>query len=78
MEGLRVAAAHSLYPRIPGFAGELLRLADAHDQGVDGYLPLHSNLDTTHGQIDGLLSQLPSQCHLPEVAPVGDWLKICP
>ena len=35
-------------------------------------------LDTTPGQIDGFFSQLPLKCYLPELASVGDLLKICP
>ena len=35
-------------------------------------------LETTQGQIDGFRSQLPFKCYLPEVASVGDLLKICP
>ena len=31
-----------------------------------------ATLETTQGQIDGLLSQLPFKCYLPEVASVGD------
>ena len=37
-----------------------------------------STLETTHGQMGGFFSQLPFKCHLPEVASVADWLKICP
>ena len=37
-----------------------------------------TTLETTQGQIDGLLSQRSSKCYLPEVASVGDWLNICP
>ena len=35
-------------------------------------------LETTQRQMDGLLSQPPYKCYLPEVASVGDCLKICP
>ena len=35
-------------------------------------------LKTTQGQFDGFFSQLSYKCHLPEVASVEDWLKICP
>ena len=33
-------------------------------------------LETTQGQIHGYLSQLPFKCYLPEVASVGDLLKV--
>ena len=38
----------------------------------------NSTLKKTQGQIDGFFSQLPFKCYLPEVASVGDRLKICP
>jgi hypothetical protein len=31
-----------------------------------------STLETTHGKINGLFSQVPFKCYLPEVASVGD------
>ena len=34
-------------------------------------------LEATHGQMDGVFSQLPHKCHLEEVASVGESLKIC-
>ena len=37
---------------------------------------LQATLETTKGEIDGLLGQL--KYYLPEVASVEDWLKICP
>ena len=37
-----------------------------------------ATLKTSQGQIDGFFSQLPFKCYLPEVASVGDALKICP
>ena len=35
-------------------------------------------METTQGQIDGFVSQLPVKCYLPKVASVGGRLKICP
>jgi hypothetical protein len=37
-----------------------------------------STLETTQWQIDGFFGQLLFKCYLPEVASVGDELKICP
>ena len=37
-----------------------------------------SILEASQGQIDGFFSQLPFKYNLPEVASVGDFLKICP
>ena len=37
-----------------------------------------ATLETTQGQLDGFFGQLPYKCCLPEVASVGDCLKICP
>ena len=37
-----------------------------------------STLETTQGQKDGFFSKILFKCTLPEVASVGDQLKICP
>ena len=37
-----------------------------------------ATLETPQGQKDGFFSQLPFKWYLPEVASVGDSLKICP
>ena len=38
----------------------------------------HRTALETEGQTDGCFSKLPFNCHLPDVASVGDWLKNCP
>ena len=62
--------AYSPHPARP-----LPETAPAHDQPPSLSL---STLETTQGQIDGFFSQLLFKCYLPEVASVGDSLKICP
>ena len=36
------------------------------------HLPCKSALEATQGQMDGFVSQLPYNCHIEEVASVGD------
>ena len=39
---------------------------------------LPNNIVNSLLNIDGFCGELPFKCFLPEVASVGDWLKICP
>ena len=42
------------------------------------YAGRNTALEATHGQMDSFSSQLLFECNFPEVASVGDRLKICP
>ena len=39
---------------------------------MDSISTSYTDLEATHGQMDGFFSQLPYECYLGEVASVGD------
>jgi hypothetical protein len=56
----------------PGVQPDVARKRKAGDLVVEGEQEANVGLEATQGQMDGFFSQLPYECHLEEVASVGD------
>ena len=65
-----------IYAECPTSLCPLPALPPPERQQVTSPLPPPPTLEPTQGPKDGFFGQPPFKCYLPEVASVGDWLKI--